>query len=472
MLHSAHALALDATDGAAQRPPMGWRSWNQFQGEISQSVIEAQMSALVDRRRHVDGKPTSLADLGYTDVGIDDGWQQCGHYGPLAYRYHAADGSPVVDVRKFPDLRELTGRAHALGLTAGWYGNACGCVDGCCSDHCDSVECFAGDVNATVALGFDSYKIDGCGAQRDIALWYRLFNHTLRERPGASPMLLENCHDGDGEPEGNAPHYDARGGLWCPFHTYRASADARPTYGSVLSNLNATVAFTHANLSVPGCWAYADMLEVGVTNTQMLPAGHGMNCGASLEERCPPLSVVEARTHFGAWCVVSSPLVLGLDLRDAATLDAHWDTLANPDAIAINQDYAGHAGGPFFSTDREPPIRFAACGWGRTPGRSDGACTWPRLIYLAKPLSGARAVRGDRMALLLLNNGPNTTDLTVAWASVPRLGAVGRGGCRVYDVWRRRSLGQWQGEAFVARAVGARDSVFVTLGACDRPGGA
>lgn len=105
----------------------------------------------------------------------------------------------------------------------------------------------------------------------------------------------------------------------------------------MLSNLNATVAFTKANLSLPGCWAYADMLEVGVTNTQMLPAGHGMNCGPSLEERCPPLSVVEARTHFGAWCVVSSPLVLGLDLRNATAVDIHWSIIANPDAIAVSQ---------------------------------------------------------------------------------------------------------------------------------------
>jgi len=29
---------------------------------------------------------------------------------------------------------------------------------------------------------------------------------------------------------------------------------------------------------------------------------------------------VEARTHFGAWCIVSAPLVLGMDLRDAAKL--------------------------------------------------------------------------------------------------------------------------------------------------------
>ena len=47
--------------------------------------------------------------------------------------------------------------AHSFNMTAGWYGNACGCVDGCCSDHCDTLECFAGDINATLALGFDSY---------------------------------------------------------------------------------------------------------------------------------------------------------------------------------------------------------------------------------------------------------------------------------------------------------------------------
>ena len=65
----------------------------------------------------------------------------------------------------------MTDVAHSLNLTAGWYGNNCDC-----KDHCSDVECFAGDVNATLAFGFDSYKIDGCGAQRDIALWAQMFN--------------------------------------------------------------------------------------------------------------------------------------------------------------------------------------------------------------------------------------------------------------------------------------------------------
>ena len=173
----------------------------------------------------------------------------------------------MIDAVKFPDLRHVTTLAHSLNLTAGWYGNACGCVDGCCSDHCDSLECFVGDVNATLALGFDSYKLDGCGVQRDIEFWATLFNHSITVRNAANAsanlglgMMLENCHDDDGMhlgpsgTGGNSPYYDANGELWCPFHTYRTSGDARPTYGSLMTNLNSTRAMAAGNLSVPGCW--------------------------------------------------------------------------------------------------------------------------------------------------------------------------------------------------------------------------
>ena len=72
---------------------------------------------------------------------------------------------------------------------------------------------------------------------------------------------------------------------------------------------------------------------MGVTNT-----GGMKDCGASGSEECKPLSVVEARTHFGAWAIVSSPLVLGFDLRDTSQLEAHWSTITNTDAIAVNQE--------------------------------------------------------------------------------------------------------------------------------------
>ena len=262
-----------ANNGRALSPPMGWRHWNQWNGAISQEIIEGNMKMLADQSHGA-----SLADLGYRDAGIDDGWQKCGSYGPENYRYHSASGDPVVDTRKFPDLPRLTSLAHAIGLTAGWYGNACGCAaqpyPQCCSDHCDTIECFAGDVNATLSLGFDSYKIDGCGAQRDIELWAELFNHSIsvrREELALSGMMIENCHDGDQPaPGANEPYYDDHGELWCPFHTYRTSGDARPTYGSMLGNLNSTLSLAAANLSVPGCWAYADSAGADARTASLL----------------------------------------------------------------------------------------------------------------------------------------------------------------------------------------------------------
>lgn len=50
------------------------------------------------------------------------------------------------------------------------------------------------------------------------------------------------------------------------------------------------------------------------------------------------------RAHFGAWCVVSAPLILGLRLSDA-DLAPILDVIANKEAIAVNQAWAGHPGG-------------------------------------------------------------------------------------------------------------------------------
>ena len=65
-------------NGLALTPPMGWRSWNCFKGDVTDADARRVADAMVSRRRSVDGVPTSLLDLGYTDLGVDDGWQACG----------------------------------------------------------------------------------------------------------------------------------------------------------------------------------------------------------------------------------------------------------------------------------------------------------------------------------------------------------------------------------------------------------
>jgi hypothetical protein len=82
----------------------------------------AQMAAITDRSRTVGGVPTSLADLGYNDVGLDDYWQACGHYGPDQCTYHNEEGTPVINPQKFPSMLDMTNYGHGLNLTVGWYG--------------------------------------------------------------------------------------------------------------------------------------------------------------------------------------------------------------------------------------------------------------------------------------------------------------------------------------------------------------
>ena len=76
LLLAAQVLAID--NGLGITPPRGWRSWNAYDCTtddriITQAHVEAQFAAAVDMSRLVDGVPTSLAQLGFEYISIDDG---------------------------------------------------------------------------------------------------------------------------------------------------------------------------------------------------------------------------------------------------------------------------------------------------------------------------------------------------------------------------------------------------------------
>jgi hypothetical protein len=52
------------------QPCKGWRSWNLFAQQNDDASMRAMMHAFVDKSRSVDGKPTSLAEVGYISVGM------------------------------------------------------------------------------------------------------------------------------------------------------------------------------------------------------------------------------------------------------------------------------------------------------------------------------------------------------------------------------------------------------------------
>jgi len=63
----------------------------------------------------------------------------------------------------------------------------------------------------------------------------------------------------------------------------------------------------------------------------------------------------EGRAHFGAWIIVSAPLILGFDLTDKNKMDSVWNIITNTEALAVSQTWAGHPGMLLKSWNPNPP---------------------------------------------------------------------------------------------------------------------
>ena len=323
----------------AQQPPLGWRSWNAFADTIDQSMIQAQVDGLVLRRNPIDlGKKessrmlklpsfnydnqqlsnaVSLFDLGYTRIGIDDGWQACGM--GTNGSFHDASGHYMYNFTRFPNMTALVSYANSLNVIMDSYHNN----DGCC-EYGKVGPYYTNDVQDFIKEGFRGVKTDNCGPGRSTTEWAL----TMAKNVTGVDILYENCNDNDPF----RPTVNPDGSLDCPYHFYRTGSDNSPSWYTIISNLIQINDFL--NISQPMCWAYGDMLEVGA------PAPFvATHCNGTQR-----LTYEQAQGHFGAWCVVSSPLILGFDMSNMTEYDTWWPIVSNTEAIAVNQLYNGEAG--------------------------------------------------------------------------------------------------------------------------------
>ena len=63
VLASLVQLSLGAEDGLARTPPMGWRSWNAFQGDVDDALMRRVALAVVAKRNisgHLDDSVNGL----------------------------------------------------------------------------------------------------------------------------------------------------------------------------------------------------------------------------------------------------------------------------------------------------------------------------------------------------------------------------------------------------------------------------
>ena len=289
-------------------PLMGWSSWNTFGLDISEDIIVG-----VARTMATNG----LKAAGYVYVNIDDGF----------FDGHGPDGRLRFHPQRFPNgMKGTVDGIHALGMKAGTYSDAG--ADTCGSMGGDKSGIGAGLYGHDAAdcrlhfneLGFDFIKVDYCGGRRlkleECARYTEIANAI--KATGRKDVRLNICRW-------------AFPGTWAAgvAGSWRTTRDIRASWKSI-RDIIAENLYLSA-FAGPGGFNDLDMLEVGQVEGFMKSAfgAHG-DTGITVDEEI---------THFGMWCILSSPLVLGNDIRiiPPATLKL----VTNPYLVRMNQDPLG-----------------------------------------------------------------------------------------------------------------------------------
>ncbi len=275
-------------DSLAPTPPMGWNSWNRFQGKIDERLIRETAEAMVQ---------SGMRDAGYRYVVIDDAWEA-----PT----RDADGALVADPDRFPrGVTGLTDHVHSLGLRFGIYTDA---GTKTCQGLPGSLGYEFRDARTFAEWGADYVKIDWChtdglGPRALYGKWALALAATRR------PIVFSICEWGRSRP------WEWAGAIG---HLWRTCWDIQDTWESVTAILDQQVELhPHAG---PDHWNDPDMLEVGNGD----------------------LSDSECRAHFSLWSMLAAPLIAGNDVREMRP--AIRDVLTAPEVIAVDQDPRGSQG--------------------------------------------------------------------------------------------------------------------------------
>jgi len=239
--------------------------------------------------------------VGYQHVHLDDCW---------AEQNRSAQGLLVPDQTRFKSgMKNMTEQLHALGFQAGIYGDSGWFT---CAGYPGSFEHEAQDAQTFQEWGFDYLKYDNCAIPFDdiiregmVGKYQRMSDAITQvaETSKQSPIIFSLCQWGWNQVW-----------LWGASvgHSWRIDGDIEPNWDSIASIINSASFITQAT----------DFY--GRNDLDMLQLGNG------------GLTFDEAKSHFTAWALVKSPLLIGTNL--SAIDDDTLSILKNEEIIAINQD--------------------------------------------------------------------------------------------------------------------------------------
>lgn len=309
LLSSLFASAQTPRNQLTPRPPMGWMTWNLFQGNINEQLIRETADAMVEG---------GFRDAGYEYIFIDDLWQGG----------RDRQNNIIPDPEKFPNgIKALADYVHSKGLKLGIYSDAAQLT---CGGWTASLGFEEQDARTFASWGIDYLKYDYCNAPEDSATArhrYRTMANALQN--SGRDIVLGICEWGQRQCEEWCE--EVGGKLW------RTSYDVRDMWKDIVKEggmgiidiVNVTAPL--ARYVRPGQWPDMDMLVIGLNGTG----------GPSSDLGGVGCTQTEYQTQMSMWCMMASPLAMTNDLRKVSEDDRR--ILLNPEIIAINQDVLGKA---------------------------------------------------------------------------------------------------------------------------------
>ena len=291
-----------ASANAQQPPIMGWSSWNTYGFQINDSLVRTQADAMVN---------LGFFDKGYKYINIDDGF----------FGGRDKEGKLLIHPTRFPNgLRPLVNYIHSKGLKAGIYSDAG-------RNTCAS---FWGNPKDTIGIGvglyghdaedmalyfddldFDFIKVDYCGADAGNNAEGLDLDEEQRYKEIAAAIRGVNKKDLNW----NICRWAFPGTWVCDIvDSWRTTEDIYLGWESIKSIIGQSLYLSA--YTTYGHYNDMDMLEVG-----------------------RGLTDEEDKTHFGMWCIMSSPLLIGCDLHDIK--GNALELMQNEELIALNQNTLG-----------------------------------------------------------------------------------------------------------------------------------
>lgn len=283
-------------------PIMGWSSWNAFRVDISEDIIKNQADLMVKK---------GLKDVGYQYINVDDGY----------FGERDSDGKMHAHATRFPNgMRPVADHIHSLGMKAGLYtdagNNTCGSMSD--NDHAGKGAGIYGHEQQDAQLyfdewGFDFIKIDYCGG-----------NYLGLDEKERYTSIRNSIDKVNKDVSINICRW-AFPGTWA-----KDAATSWRISGDISAHWNSLKYVVGKNLYLSayakdGHYNDMDMMIIGFKDNSKV-GGSG-------------LTPTEEEAHFGLWCIMSSPLLIGCDLEKMS--ESSLKLLTNKELIALNQDPLG-----------------------------------------------------------------------------------------------------------------------------------